>query len=338
MRQQILDKAKSLGFDVVRIGKPVDNTEKLLAWLGEGYHGTMAWLAENPEGRGNPQNLWPPVRSLIAVGINYGPATNPLPGLLEKDNGYISIYARGEDYHRVLRKRLRALGFWMRETFGCECRSFVDTAPVMEKPLAQAAGIGWQGKHTNLVSREFGSWLFLGMLYTDLDLVPDSAGTDSCGNCRACLDACPTNAFPRPYTLDARRCLSYLLIEHRDPIPLEFRKIIGNRIYGCDDCLAACPWNKFAQTARIQNLQARDELVMPPLESLLDLTEEEFRTLFRFIAIKRMGRLQFLRNVCYAMGNSGNPKYIPLLEPLKTHDDFSLADAAAWACQELVNT
>ena len=331
----IKTKALALGFDAVQIGLPVDSTAQLEAWLARQYHGSMAWMADKTAVRGNPKALWPEVQSIVAVGLNYGPEHNPLENLNHPDRGNISVYARGDDYHDVLKKRLKELGRWMASTYGCQLKVFVDTAPVMEKPLAQAAGIGWQGKHSNVVSRTLGSWLFLGILYTDLALPTDPPEPDHCGSCRKCLDACPTNAFPEPYVLDARRCISYLTIEHKGPIPEEFRPAMGNRIYGCDDCLAACPWNKFARTSATLNFHARAELAGPELAELAQLDDPAFRQLFRKSPIKRIGRNRFIRNVLIAIGNSADPTLRPHAQRL-THDpDPVVAEAATWALAQL---
>jgi epoxyqueuosine reductase len=281
--------------------------DNLAAWLAEGAHGDMAWMAETFARRADPRILWPDVRSAVMLAMNYGPDDDPLAATRRPEVGAISVYARHRDYHDVVKGRLKTLAGWLVANAGqgAEVKVFVDTAPVMEKPLAAAAGIGWQGKHTNLVSREFGSWLFLGAIFTNLDLPRDSPEVDHCGSCRACLDACPTKAFPAPYRLDARRCVSYLTIEHKGPIPREFRAAIGNRIYGCDDCLAVCPWNKFAAGAREAKLAARADLVAPSLADLADLDEEGFRARFAGGPIKRIGFERFRRNVMIAIGNSG---------------------------------
>ncbi len=263
--------ARSQGFDVVGVVRPDAVPEaklRLERFLADGAHGDMAWMAANSERRGDPRLLWPEVRSVIMLGLNYGPETDPLAVLEARDRGAISVYARGDDYHDVIKPRLKTIARWLVANGGGDVKVFVDTAAVMEKPLAARAGLGWQGKHTNLVSRDFGSWLFLGAIFTTLELPPDQSEQDHCGNCRACLDICPTNAFPSPYRLDARRCISYLTIEHKGPIPSELRPALGNRIYGCDDCLAACPWNKFAQTGHETRLAARDMLNAPPLVEL----------------------------------------------------------------------
>jgi len=293
-------------------------------------------MVETRERRGAPRALWPAVKSVIMLGTNYGPEGDPLATLAQKDRGNISVYARHRDYHDLIKGRLKQLGAWLAaQAPASELKVFVDTAPVMEKPLAQAAGLGWQGKHTNLVSRDVGSWLFLGALFTDLELEPDAAESDHCGQCRACLDACPTSAFPQPYLLDARRCISYLTIEHKGPIPLEFRAAIGNRIYGCDDCLAVCPWNKFAQTAREAKLQARADLVAPKLADLLALDDAGFRALFAGSPIKRIGHARFLRNVLIAAGNSHDPDLIDLVES-RLDDPSPLVRAmAVWALGRL---
>jgi epoxyqueuosine reductase len=296
----------------------------------------MDWMQERAHWRADPQAMWQDAKSVIVLGLNYGPAHDPLEILSRKDRGAVSVYALGDDYHDVAKKKLKALAGYIFQTFKAEVKVFVDTAPVMEKPLAQKAGLGWQGKHTNLVSREFGSWLFLGSIFTTLDLPADAPEVDHCGNCHACLDICPTQAFPAPYRLDARRCISYLTIEHDGPIPREFRTAMGNRIYGCDDCLAVCPWNKFAQTASEAKLQARDELKAPALADLAALDDAGFRALFRKSPIKRIGRDRFLRNVMIAIGNSGDPE---LADHARTAlDDASplVRGAATWALSRLL--
>jgi epoxyqueuosine reductase len=274
-------------------------------------------------------------RSAIALGISYGPDHDPRTAQLDRSRGAISVYAQGSDYHEVIKKRLKALGGWLGRTHGCDLKVFVDTAPLMEKPLAQRAGLGWQGKHTNLVSREHGSWLFLGAILTTLELVADAPVSDHCGSCRACLTACPTDAFPAPYQLDARRCLSYLTIEHAGPWPEAFRVALGNRIYGCDDCLAACPWNKFAATARESAFHARDALRGPSLAGLAALDDAAFRALFSKSPVKRIGRDRFIRNVLYAIGNSGEPALLAAAEALRSDPAPVVADAAAWASARL---
>jgi epoxyqueuosine reductase len=295
----------------------------------------MAWMEETLERRASPQVLWPEARSVIMLAVNYGPDENPLDGLAERDAGLISVYARGDDYHEVIKARLKALGRWLVEETGCEIKVFVDTAPLMEKPLAAAAGLGWQGRHTNMVSRGFGSWLFLGSIMTTLVIPPDAPETDRCGSCRACLDACPTAAFPAPYQLDARRCISYLTIENKGPIPHEFRKAIGNRIYGCDDCLAVCPWNKFAEAGRQAKLAAREALVRPRLADLAALDDPAFRTLFARNPVKRIGRDRFVRNVLVAIGNSGDPALAERAEALLDDASPLVRGAAVWALRQI---
>jgi epoxyqueuosine reductase len=296
----------------------------------------MDWLAREPERRTDPRSLWSGVRSVIMLGVNYGPDADPLAILEQRTRGAISVYAQGDDYHDLIKKRLKSLARWLVATSGCEVKVFVDTAAVMEKPLAQAAGIGWQGKHTNLVSRTFGSWLFLGAIYTTLDLPRDAAETDHCGTCQACQDICPTVAFPVPYKLDARRCISYLTIENKGPIPHEFRKAIGNRIYGCDDCLAACPWNKFAQTGHEAKLAARDELRAPALAELASLDDPAFRAHFAKSPLKRIGRDRFVRNVLIAIGNSGDRGLVQNAEQLLRDESPLVRGAAVWALSQLI--
>jgi epoxyqueuosine reductase len=332
---QIKKKAIDIGFSDVRIGPPEDFSSKLQEWIDLGYHGTMDWITKEPHIRGNPKNMWPEVKSVIAVGLNYGPDHDPLPEMENKDQGYISVYARGDDYHNIVKKKLKELGRFMGRTFGCTLKVFVDTAPVMEKPLAHAAGLGWQGKHTNLVSRTYGSWLFLGIIYTDMDLPFDTRGDDRCGTCRACLDICPTQAFPRPYQLDANKCISYLTIEHKGPIPDTFRTAMGNRIYGCDDCLAACPWNKFAQTARDMAFIPRAALTGPKLADLARLDDQGFKDMFRKSPIKRIGHAQFIRNVLIAIGNSGDKTLIETAQRFMNDPDSTIRDAATWASKQL---
>ncbi len=297
----------------------------------------MDWLAVNARRRADPQVLWPQVRSVIMLGVNYGPDRDPRAILTQRERAAISVYAQGDDYHDVIKTRLKALARWLIAQAGGDVKVFVDTAAVMEKPLAARAGIGWQGKHTNLVSREFGSWLFLGSIFTTLELPRDEAGDDICGSCRACLDSCPTSAFPAPYKLDARRCISYLTIEHKGAIPLEFRAAIGNRIYGCDDCLAACPWNKFAQAGREAKLAAREMLRAPELAELARLDDAQFRALFAKTAVKRTGRDRFVRNVLIAIGNSGESELAR--EAAARLDDRSplVRGAAIWALSRLMN-
>ncbi len=309
-RQQIRDKALSLGFDAVGFARAelgAKAKDRLATFVAEGLYGDMGWMADTAARRGDPAALWPAARTVVVLGANYGPATDPLAALQRRDRGTISVYAQGRDYHDLVKKRLNALARWMHEGFGADVKVFVDTAPVMEKPLAQAAALGWQGKHTNLVSREFGSWLFLGEVFTTLELAPDDPETDHCGACRRCLDVCPTAAFPAPYRLDARRCISYLTIEHKGHIPREFRVAMGNRIYGCDDCLAVCPWNKFACRTNDAELLPRAELSAPRLADLARLDDAAFRQVFSGSPVKRIGRDRFVRNVLIAVGNSGDP-------------------------------
>jgi epoxyqueuosine reductase len=332
--------AQALGFDVCRITQPSaipDAPKRLSAWLASGAAGSMDWLASTQARRSDPRKLWPEAASIVMLGMNYGPAGDPLAALTEKSAGNISVYARNRDYHDLIKGRLKLLAAWLvAEVKGTGVKVFVDTAPVMEKPLAQAAGLGWAGKHSNLVSRDFGSWLFLGSVFTDLPLAPDEPEPDHCGACHACLDICPTKAFPRPYVLDARRCISYLTIEHKGHIDAEFRPLIGNRIFGCDDCLAVCPWNKFAATARETKLQAREDLCAPPIAELLRLDDAAFRALFTKSAVKRIGYDRFTRNVLIAAGNSGDLALArPVAEKLKSPSAL-LRAMAVWALGRLV--
>ena len=311
--------------------------ERLRQFLAEGAHGDMDWMDATAARRGNPRTLWPQVGSVIMLGVNYGQDSDPLAILRRRDRGAISVYARGDDYHDIIKPRLKALARWLTAQAGGDAKVFVDTAAVMEKPLAAAAGIGWQGKHTNLVSRQFGSWLFLGAIFTTLELPPDAPEIDHCGSCHACLDICPTAAFPAPYRLDARRCISYLTIEHKGPIPRELRAPIGNRIFGCDDCLAVCPWNKFAQAGRENKLAARPESTAPRLADLARLDDAAFRQLFSKSPLKRTGRTRFVRNVLIAMGNSGDAALAP--EAIRLLDDPSplVRGAAVWALSRLLS-
>ena len=295
----------------------------------------MAWLETTAERRGSPLALWPDVRSVIMLGMNYGPDWNPLGILQQRDRAAISVYAKGDDYHDLIKARLKEIARWLVANAGGDVKVFVDTAAVMEKPLAAKAGLGWQGKHTNLVSRDYGSWLFLGAIFTTLELPADDAVSDSCGSCHACLDACPTAAFPEPYRLDARRCISYLTIEHKGPIPHELRPLMGNRIYGCDDCLAVCPWNKFAQAGREAKLAARDTLRAPELADLTRLGDAQFRALFTKTSIKRTGRDRFIRNVLYAIGNSGDASLAAEAERLLGDASPLVRGAAVWALSRL---
>jgi epoxyqueuosine reductase len=313
-----------------------DVARHFLGFIDQGAHGDMDWLAWQPERRMDPRVLWPGVRSVIMLGVNYGPDDNPLEILKQRTRGAISVYAQGDDYHDVIKKRLKVLARWLAAQSGTDVKVFVDTAAVMEKPLGQAAGLGWQGKHTNLVSREFGSWLFLGAIYTGADLPRDDAETDHCGSCQACLDICPTAAFPAPYRLDARRCISYLTIENKGPIPHEFRKAIGNRIYGCDDCLAVCPWNKFAQQGREAKLAARDQLRAPSLAELVRLDDAAFRALFAKSPVKRIGRVRFIRNVLTAIGNAGDAELAMEARRLLMDESPLVRGAAVWALSQLM--
>jgi epoxyqueuosine reductase len=338
IKAALIERARAEGFDAVGVTRP-DAAQAAEAglhdWLDAGSHGDMDWMETTRERRASPLTLWPEVKSVVAFGLNYGPDEDPRAVLGERSAGAISVYAQGGDYHELIKGKLKRLGQWLVANAGGELKVFVDTAPVMEKPLAAAAGLGWQGKHTNLVSREHGSWLFLGSLFTTLELPADAPEADHCGSCRACLDVCPTAAFPAPYQLDARRCISYLTIEHRGPIPRELRPLMGNRIYGCDDCLAACPWNKFAQAGREMKLAAREENRAPKLAELARLDDAAFRVRFRNSPIKRTGRDRFVRNVLIAIGNSGDPSLAA--EAARLIDDPSplVRGAAVWALAQL---
>ncbi len=339
LKARIRAKALALGFDAVGFAPaqvaPAAQAE-FLAFLDQGCHGDMDWLARNAERRADPQTLWSAARSVIVLGQNYGPGSDPLDLLERRDRASISVYARNADYHDLIKKRLKALARWMHEELAAEVKVFVDTAPVMEKHLAQAAGLGWQGKHSNLVSLELGSWLFLGEVFTDLELSPDSAEKDHCGSCRRCLEVCPTEAFLGPYRLDARRCISYLTIEHKGHIPAEFRRAMGNRIYGCDDCLAVCPWNKFAQRSSEPAFLPRAELSAPRLADLLQLDDAVFRRVFAGSPIKRIGRDRFLRNVLIAAGNSGEAALAPRAEALLDDPSPLVRAMAVWALARLL--
>ncbi|MCM2561851.1 tRNA epoxyqueuosine(34) reductase QueG [Lutimaribacter sp. EGI FJ00015] len=344
LKARLVAQARAEGFDLARICRPDAVPEvpaRLAAFLAHDYHGQMGWLADRAHWRGDPAVLWPEARSVIMLGESYTPEDDPMSLLSERDRGVISVYARGKDYHDLVKKRLKRLARWLiAEAEGehlapPEVKVFVDTAPVPEKPLGQAAGLGWQGKHTNLVSRDLGNWFFIGSVFTTLELAPDAPETDHCGSCRACLDVCPTDAFPAPYQLDARRCISYLTIEHKGPVDPELRSKMGNRIYGCDDCLAACPWNKFAVTAREMRYAARPGLVGPHLADLAVLDDAEFRARFSGSPIKRIGRDRFVRNVLYAIGNSGDPSLRPVAQGLTEDADPTVADAARWAVMRL---
>jgi epoxyqueuosine reductase len=344
LRERLEEKAGELGFcafGIARADSTPRTAERLRQWLASGANGDMIWMAETEARRGSPAGLWPEVRSVISLGMSYAPAGDPLALAERPELGRISVYAQGADYHDTVKKALKHLARWLVAQAGCELKVFVDTAPVMEKPLAEAAGLGWQGKHTNLVSRRDGSWLFLGAIYTTLELELEPAREPHrahCGSCTACLDACPTAAFPAPFQLDARRCISYLTIEHKGPIPNEFREAIGNRIYGCDDCLAVCPWNRFAETARRnQAFLPRAELAAPALADLLALDDAGFRKVFAGSPIKRIGRNRMVRNAAIAAGNSGRAELAPVLQGLTRDEDPVVAEAAAWALSRLIS-
>jgi epoxyqueuosine reductase len=342
LKAALLKAAREQGFDAVGVTRPDAiplARERLARFLAEGQHGDMDWMARTAERRGDPRALWGEVRSVIMLGLNYGSGDDPLAMLGailgQPGRGAISVYARGDDYHDVIKPRLKAVARALLAQAEGDAKVFVDTAAVMEKPLAEAAGLGWQGKHTNLVSRELGSWLFLGAIFTTLDLPPDAPEEDHCGSCRACLDICPTAAFPAPYRLDARRCISYLTIEHKGPIPRELRAAIGNRIYGCDDCLAVCPWNKFAQAGHEARLAARPALAAPSLADLARLDDAAFRALFAKSPVKRTGRARFLRNVLIAIGNSGSLSLAREAERLLDDSSPLIRGAAVWALARL---
>ena len=338
LREAIRDRALKEGFDAVGFAPAAltgEAGERLTEFLAAGFHGDMGWMATRATERATPTALWPEAKTAIVVALSYAPKDDPMALLARKERGMISVYARGSDYHDVLKSRLKRVARWLSESQGAGVKVFVDTAPVMEKPLAMAAGIGWQGKHTNLVSRDNGSWLFLGSILTTLDLASDAAHADLCGSCSRCLDVCPTAAFPAPYQLDARRCISYLTIEHKGPIPRELRPLMGNRIYGCDDCLAVCPWNKFAQAGRDAAFHPRVELNAPRLGELARLDDAAFRQFFAGSPIKRIGRNRFVRNVLIAIGNSGLPTLVPTVEVLLDDDAPLVRGAAVWALARL---
>ena len=347
IREAIRGEALALGFDAVGFARAhlaEEARANLTEYLGRGYHGDMGWLAEKADRRGDPQVLWPEAKTIVVLGLAYTPEDDPMAAIARTDRGTISVYARGRDYHDTMKRRLKALGRWIASQWPGDLpgglKVFVDTAPVMEKPLAQAAGIGWQGKHTNLVSRQFGSWLFLGEIYLSLALEPDLPASDHCGSCSRCLDACPTAAFPAPHRLDARRCISYLTIEHKGMIPVEFRRATGNRIYGCDDCLAVCPWNKFARAAHEPDFLPRAELTAPRLAELANLDDAGFRRLFAGSPVRRIGRSRFLRNVLIAIGNAGPGDQALVAAARRCLDDPSalVRAAAAWAFARLAPT
>jgi epoxyqueuosine reductase len=330
--------ARDVDFDVVRFARAeIDQTtrQRFADFLAQGLHGEMDWLAAKADRRGDPRVLWPAARTIILMGTNYGPESDPLTALEARECGAISVYAQNRDYHDVVKGRLKQVAQWLASKSGAEAKVFVDTAPVLEKPLAQAAGLGWQGKHTNLVSREFGSWLFLGEIFTTLDYAPDEAETDHCGACHACLDVCPTKAFTGPYRLDARRCISYLTIEHKGQIPRELRPLMGNRIYGCDDCLAVCPWNKFAVSTDDPAFVPRASLTATRLAELVTLDDAAFRKLFSASPVKRIGRDRFIRNVLIAIGNSGHGPLCHYAVALLDDPSPLVRGAAIWALRRL---
>ena len=339
LEEQIRDKAREIGFvacGFARADAAPEAGSDLMRWLAEGRHGSMQWIEDRAHQRVAPTALWPEATSVVALGMSYTPQVDPLELADDGSVGRISVYAQGRDYHDTVKKALKALARWLVDHAGGELKVFVDTAPVMEKPLSTSAGIGWQGKHTNLVSREHGSWLFLGIILTSLELEPDQAARDTCGSCTRCVDICPTQAFDGPRRIDARKCISYLTIEHSGPIPLEFRRAIGNRIYGCDDCLAICPWNSFAEAAAAnQAFLPREELKAPKLQNLLKLDDASFRALFSGSPIKRIGVNRFLRNCLIAAGNSKDARLIESVRPHLDSADPVVADAAEWALSEL---
>jgi epoxyqueuosine reductase len=338
LKQRLVSEALNMGFVACRVCRPWDVPEvpaRLAAFVEADYHGQMAWMAQRMAWRGDPAALWPEAKSVIMLAESYAPEHDPLAVLAQPHLGAISVYAQNRDYHDMVKKRLKRLARWLIDQQPCEVKVFVDTAPVPEKPLGQAAGLGWQGKHTNLVSREWGNWAFLGSVFTTIELPSDMAEVDHCGNCRACLDVCPTDAFPAPYQLDARRCISYLTIEHKGPVDDELRGLMGNRIYGCDDCLAICPWNKFAVAASDVRYAARDDLKAPALAELALLDDTAFRQRFSGSAIKRIGRDRFVRNVLYAIGNSADASLLAAARNLLEDADPAVADAARWAVDQL---
>lgn len=342
LKARLVEEAEAIGFDLCRICRPdavPQVPEGLRGFLEKDYHGQMGWLADRVHWRENPAALWPEAQSVIMLGESYTPDHDPRAVHDMADRGAISVYAQNKDYHDLVKKRLKRLARWLIAETGeeTEVKVFVDTAPVPEKPLGQAAGLGWQGKHTNLVSRDLGSWFFIGSVFTTLKLDTDPAEIDHCGSCRSCLDACPTQAFPAPNQIDARRCISYLTIEHHGPVDEELRPLMGNRIYGCDDCLAVCPWNKFAVEAREVRYHARDDLAGPKLAELAALDDAGFRSKFSGSPVKRIGRNRFVRNVLYAMGNSSRKDYLAQIEALIQDPDETVSDAAKWARRQLLS-
>jgi epoxyqueuosine reductase len=338
LKERLKARARDIGFDAAAVAPASlagEAGENLEAFLALGRHGDMEWMAVHADRRRSPTALWPEARSALVVATNYGPEIDPMARLEAASTGVISVYALRRDYHEVMKGKLKTLAGWVARDADCAVKVFVDTAPLMEKPLGERAGLGWQGKHTNLVSRQFGSWLFLGVLLTDLELEPDAPETDHCGQCRACLDVCPTKAFPAPYQLDARRCISYLTIEHKGHVAREFRAAMGNRIYGCDDCLAVCPWNKFAQAGSEARLAVNDELAAPPLGELAALDDTAFRALFRGTPVKRTGRDRFVRNVLIAIGNSGDPTLLPVVRQRLSDASELVRAMAVWALSRL---
>ena len=338
LKQAIIDQAQAEGFSRCHFTHPDSIPyvqDKLSDFIDAGYHGQMSWMADRQTWRANPRALWPDAQTIIMLGESYAPEHDPTDILKHPEKGAISVYAQNKDYHDLVKKRLKRLARWLIAHSGGEVKVFVDTAPVSEKPLGQAAGLGWQGKHTNLVSRDLGNWFFIGSVFTTLSIEPDRAEVDHCGSCRSCITACPTDAFPAPYQLDARRCISYLTIEHSGPVDVDLRGLMGNRIYGCDDCLAACPWNKFAKEASDIRYHARADLMAPNLGELAMLEDSAFRTKFSGSPIKRIGRNRFVRNVLYAIGNSQRPDLIPVAHGLFDDPDPTVADAASWAVERL---
>jgi epoxyqueuosine reductase len=337
---EIGEKALELGFDdfgFTDLTTSLDIKNNFLSFLEKGHHGDMLWLENNVERRVDPLVMWGEAKTALVLAQNYAPDNNPIDNLKLKNRANISVYARGDDYHKVIKKKLKNLAGWMAREYKTEVKVFVDTAPIMEKPLAQSSGIGWQGKHTNLVSKNYGSWLFLGIILISIKLPVNVSENDHCGTCQACIDVCPTKAFPKPYQLDARKCISYLTIEHKGHIPLKYRSAIGNRVYGCDDCLAVCPWNKFAKTARENRLRSRELLNMPELSGFLDFDDFQFREFFSGSPIKRIGRNKFLRNVIIAIGNSGQIRNIGKLKEKLTDESSLVRAMAVWALSCLMN-